>query len=65
MDRGLREMQCFGGFVANNAKWGYRDERLDIQCYNAYPSLTLRSAFALPSLCLRSAFERLLVALVR
>ena len=50
-------MQCFGGFVANNAKWGYRDERLDIQCYNAYPSLTLRSAFALPSFCLRYGYK--------
>ena len=60
----LRKMQCFGFFVANNAKWGDGSERLDIQCYNAYPSLTLRSAFALPSFSLREGYKVGLVALV-
>jgi len=53
-------MQCFWVFVANNTKWREGGERLDIQWSNAYPSLILRSAFALPSRWLRSSSKLLL-----
>ena len=61
--RKLQKMQCFGDFVANCVKRGFCCERLDIQLYNAYPSLTLRSAFGMPSLTLRYGFEMLFGAI--
>jgi len=44
---------------------GKEDDVLDIQLCNAYPSLTLRSAFGMPSRWLRGSSKLLLAVLVR